>query len=84
MLQYAHQNGCTWSSSTCEAAAARGHLAVLQYAHQNGCAWRSSTCEAAAKGGHLAVLQYAHQHLLAASGVQQYAVQLLNTATSTF
>ena len=62
MLQYAHQNGCAWSSSTCEAAARGGHLAVLQYAQQNGCAWSPSTSAAAAGGGHLAVLQYAHQN----------------------
>ena len=62
MLQFAHQNGCAWTSWTCETAARGGHLAVLQYAHQNGCAWGQGACAAAARGGHLKVLQYARQN----------------------
>ena len=61
-LKYAHENGCPWDESTCEAATEGGHLECLKYAHENGCPWDESACEAAARCGHLECLKYAHEN----------------------
>ena len=48
--------------STCEAAAAGGHLEVLQWAWNHGCPRDAGTCAAAALGGQLEMLMWARQN----------------------
>eukprot|EP01032_Pedospumella_encystans_P018973 gene18973-21583_t len=36
-LEFAHTQGCVWTSAACTAAAAGGHLECLMYAVENGC-----------------------------------------------
>ena len=62
VLQWLHQNGCSWDWRVCPTAARAGHLALLQWVRQKGCPWSSFTCTCAARGGHLAVLQWARQN----------------------
>eukprot|EP00611_Tribonema_gayanum_P002471 TRINITY_DN11846_c0_g1_i1.p2 TRINITY_DN11846_c0_g1~~TRINITY_DN11846_c0_g1_i1.p2 ORF type:complete len:135 (-),score=34.59 TRINITY_DN11846_c0_g1_i1:457-861(-) len=62
VLKWARQNGCPWSSDTCEAAASAGHLEILQWAHAQGCVMDLSTCEVAAQNNHLHVLQWARSN----------------------
>jgi hypothetical protein len=62
MLQWLHNTGCPWDSTTCHAAASGGHLDVLTWLHNSGCPWDSTTCSVAAMGGHLATLQWAREH----------------------
>ena len=57
MLKYLHENGCPWNETTCERAAANGHLDVLKYLHENGCPWDERTCASAAANGYQ-VLKY--------------------------
>lgn len=61
-LVFAHENGCSWDSSTCSAAAGNGQLECLKYAHENGCPWSARTCEDAAANGQLECLMYAHEN----------------------
>ena len=49
ILIWAHENGHSWSESTCRHAA-RGHLTCLKYLHENGCPWDKDACCAAAQG----------------------------------
>mmetsp|Transcript_9780 Transcript_9780/g.25179 ORF Transcript_9780/g.25179 Transcript_9780/m.25179 type:complete len:210 (-) Transcript_9780:352-981(-) len=53
------QQGCPWSSSTCRAAAASGHLHLLRWARGQGCPWDWRVYLAAASGGHLPVMEWA-------------------------
>ena len=58
-LQYLHENGCPWDSSTCSSAALNGHFPALQYLHENGCPWDEYTLLFAADSQHWDCLQYA-------------------------
>lgn len=51
VLQWAHANGCSWDWTTCNAAAAKGHLKVLKWARTNLCPWGARSCLAAASTG---------------------------------
>jgi len=62
VLEWLHNTGCPWDTSTCIVAAESGHLEVLRFAWEHGCPWDSYTCSYAAQGGHLKVLQWARQH----------------------
>ena len=51
MLQWAREHDCPWAETTCEEAAAGGHVAVLQWAIEQGCPWDvDATCEMALAG----------------------------------
>ena len=62
VLEWLHNTGCPWDTTTAFAAAGGGHLEVLQWARERGCPWDERTCEYAAWGGHLEVLQWAREH----------------------
>ena len=61
-LKRAHNSGCPWDESVCQAAADFGHLDCLQYLHTSGCPWDEKTCEAAMRHGYLDCLKYAHEN----------------------
>ena len=61
-LKRAHNSGCPWDESVCQAAADFGHLDCLQYLHESGCPWDEKTCEAAMRHGYLDCLKYAHEN----------------------
>ena len=58
-LKWLRSVGCPWDMTTCESAAAEGHLDVLKYAHENGCDWWIYTTLMAAQNDHLDCLKYA-------------------------
>jgi hypothetical protein len=62
VLEWLHNTGCPWDSSTCAVAAGGGHLEVLQWARAYGCPWGATTCASAAQFGHLRLLQWAREH----------------------
>ena len=62
VLEWLHNTGCPWDSTTCMFAAQSGHLGVLRWAREHGCTWDSRTCARAAAGGQLGVLQWAREH----------------------
>jgi len=37
ILKYAHENGCAWDSTTCEAAEMCGNVDILKYVQEKGC-----------------------------------------------
>jgi hypothetical protein len=65
-MQYIHEQGCAWSSETCDAAARHGHVECLQYAHQHGAPWTSKTtnitAEHVTRYGNYACLRYAYDN----------------------
>lgn len=48
MLEWARVQGCPWSETTCERAAAGGHIEVLEWARANGCLLDEFTSKIAA------------------------------------
>ena len=62
VLEWLHNSGCSWDTSTCWMAARGGHLDVLRWARAHGCPWDVMTCAHAAWSGHLRVLQWAREH----------------------
>ena len=61
-LEWLHNTGCPWDTTTCMAAASGGNLEVLQWAREHCCPWDALTCAKAAGSGHLRVLQWARKH----------------------
>jgi hypothetical protein len=61
-LVIAHEQGCSWNSSTCTAAAKAGKLECLQYLFEHECSWDAATTHAAMVAGTLDCLKYAHEH----------------------
>jgi len=53
---------CDVDESHCNAAAFKGHLAVVQYLRSRGCPWSKWTALNAADRGHLEFLKWAHQN----------------------
>jgi len=62
VLEWLHNTGCPWNTTTCSHAALHGQLHVLQWAREHGCPWDLATPAFAADGGHLPVLQWAREH----------------------
>jgi hypothetical protein len=63
VLQFLVQFGASWNDwTTCQAAAAGGHVDVLQWAKAMGCATDLSTCVAAAEQGQLGALKWLRLH----------------------
>jgi hypothetical protein len=60
-LAIAHEQGCSWNSSTCTAAAKAGKLECLQYLFEHECSWDAATTHAAVVAGRLDCLRYAHE-----------------------
>ena len=62
VVQWAHEQGCTWDEETCWLAAKGGHVDVLQWAREHGCPWDlKACCRIAVESGHVNVLQYVHR-----------------------
>ena len=62
VVQWAHEQGCTWDEETCWLAAKGGHVDVLQWAREHGCPWDlKACCRVGVESGHLNVLQYVHR-----------------------
>ncbi len=57
-LRWARTSGCPWDESTCDEAAAGGHLAVLKWARAEGCGWTAMAATRAADGQHVATLRW--------------------------
>jgi hypothetical protein len=73
VLEWLHNTGCPWDTSTCRMAAMGGHLEVLQWVREHGCPWDALTCASAARSGHLRMLQWAReQHCPWNSGTCYY------------
>jgi len=61
VLEWLHNTGCPWDTTTACMAARFGHFSVLQWAREHHCPWDWATPANAACGGHLAVLQWAQE-----------------------
>lgn len=59
-LAWARSGGCRLDATTCERAAAGGHLDALRYARGQRCPWDAGTCTQAAASGKLSILRWAH------------------------
>lgn len=62
MLQYLHNNGFNWSTTTPKIAASYGHLDCLKYLHEHGCPWDHQTCRGAVCYKQIECLRYAHKN----------------------
>jgi hypothetical protein len=60
VLQWLRERRCPWNATTCEWAAAKGHLVMLQWLREHHCPWgEGNVCLRAAMGGHLELLKWA-------------------------
>jgi len=77
MIEWAMSKGCEAASSTCVAAAEKGHLQTLKRLRELEVPWHGGVCDGAASNGHLEILEWAMQR-----GCRVDSITVVNAAVN--